>query len=224
MKNLLNFFKIIGDGLKSIGDGIVDNFGFDGISDFVGSMVHTKLLLFTLPASFFLFSIVEQWLGISSAIFVSFGVMAVVELITGLWGARALKKKWSSRKFSRFGLKILVWLSLILVANSFKVSYEGLKGIQNIIIFQMFYWIHGTLVVYISLEYMISILENTSKITGKGESRLVVFLKKKLDQWFETADDMTDPNNIIGKEAVKKDLDLPVVEDKPEDDQMPMEG
>jgi hypothetical protein len=217
MKNLLNFFK-------SIGDYVVDNFGFDGWADFTTSMVHTKLLLFTLPSSFLLFGVVEQWLGITSAIFISFGVMAIVELVTGLWGARALKKKWSSRKFSRFGLKILVWLSLIMVANSFKVSYEGLKGIQNIVIFQMFYWIHGTLIVYISLEYMISILENLGKITGKGEGRMVKFLKKKLDQWFETADEMTDPNNIAGNNAVKNDLDAPVLEDNSEDDQTPMEG
>ena len=221
MKNILNFFQ-------NIGDFVCDNFGFNGISDFVSSMVHTKLLLFTLPFSFALFAVVEQWLGLSSAIFVSFGVMAVVELVTGLWGARALKKKWSSRKFSRFGLKILVWLSLILVANSFTTSYEGLKGIQNIIIYQMFYWIHGTLVVYISLEYMISILENMGKITGKGESRLVVFLKKKLDQWFETADEMTDPNNIMGekkpKEVIQNDLDLVLKEKNGEDEGLPQEN
>lgn len=213
MKKILN-------AISDFADFITNNFGFSDFHDFFNSLVHTKLLLFTFPLSIAIFGLVEKWLGLSSAIFVSFGVTAGVELITGLVGARAQKKKLSSRKFSRFGLKILVWMSLILMANSFKTTYEGLEGLQNIIIFQMFYWIHGTLVVYICMEYMISILENFGKITGKGDNKLLGFLKKKLDQWFETADEMSDPNKIMGAKpsnnAPKIGLDSDLREDNEE--------
>ena len=136
----------------------MSNFGFTDFADFFSSMVHAKLLFLTIPSSFLFFTFIEQWLGITSAIFMAFMVMAVLELITGLWGARAKGQRWSSKKFSRFGLKILVWLSLIMVAHSFASSYVDLAGIQNYIIYQIFYWLHGVLVVYISFEYVISIL------------------------------------------------------------------
>jgi phage-related holin len=228
MKLLLNslqtFFQNVGNFFKTVGEEIADTFGFTGVEDFFSSLVHTKLLLFTLPSALILFGFIEKWLGITSAIFIAFGVMAALELITGLWGSRAIGKKFSSKKFSRFGLKALVWMSLIMVANSFKTSYENLKGIQNVIIFQMFYWIHGTLVVYVAMEYMISILENFSKITGQKENKLLKFLKKKLDQWFETADNATDPNKVTGNNETKIDVDLPVIEDKPQEESQPMEG
>lgn len=206
MSTIINFFK-------GIVDTVVVNFGFDSIGDFMSSMVHAKLLLWTLPSSVVLFAFVEQWLGITSAIFIAFGVMAIMELITGLVSAKKQGHKWSSRKFSRFGLKILVWLSLIMVANSFKISYEELEGLQNYLIYQMFNWIHGVLVVYVSLEYMISILENFSKITGKKENKFLGFLKKKLDQILGVADEMTNPNRYIGKKdnetPQENDLDSP---------------
>lgn len=213
MKNII-------ENIKNFGNLIADWFGFMDFSDFMDSMVHTKLLLFTLPTSILLFAVIEEWLGITSAMFVSFGLMAVLELVTGLWGARALGYKWSSRKFSRFGLKILVWLCLIAVTNSFKVSYEDKVGIQEAIIYQMFHWIHGTLVVYIALEYFISILENLGKITGQRDNRFLQFLKKLVDRFFQTAENMTDLNKISeGKvrNSGETDLDSTVIESNEEE-------
>lgn len=177
--------------LKDFGNLIVSQFGFENVTEFMNSMIHTKMLFLTLPSSVLLYGLVTEWLGISSAVFISFGVMAVLELVTGLWGSLSMGKKWSSRKFSRFGLKILVWLCLIMVANSFKTSYENLDGLQNYLTFQLFTWLHGTFVIYITLEYMISILENWGKITGKPQSKLLVFLQSKLDKVLEISDDMT---------------------------------
>lgn len=183
--------------MRNFCDYIVLNFGFTDISDFVNSMIHTKLLFFTIPASFFIFTVVEKWLGITSAVFIAFIVGAIMELITGLWAARVKHDKWSSLKFSRFGLKILVWLSLIFLVNSLKVSYENITGLQGWIIYQMFNWFHGVLIVYISLEYIISILENYSTVTGKSTNKLVGFLKKKFDQLLGAADIATTPPNYI---------------------------
>lgn len=169
----------------------VGHFGFDNAADFFNSLIHSKLLLITVPMSAAVYAFVEQWFGFSAAIFISFVVMATVELVTGLWGAKAKGIKIESRKFGRFGLKLLVWLSLIMVANSFATSYADLEGFQNGLIYQIFSWLHGVLLVYISFEYLISILENLGKITGKSQNRLIAFLNKKMDGFFGVADEQT---------------------------------
>jgi len=199
--------------MKLICNYIVSNFGFENLQDFTASMVHTKYLFLTIPSSFFLFTFIEQWLGITSAIFIAFLVLAVVELVTGLWGAIAKGQKWSSRKFSRFGLKILVWLSLIMVANSFVISYQELKGVQNYIIFQIFNWLKGVLVVYISFEYLISILENTAKITGQKHNKLLQLLNNKLDQFLGTVDTATNTDKLLEVGESEKDENADFNED-----------
>lgn len=204
----------------------VETFGFLNVGDFINSLVHTKFIMLTLPTSFILFGVIEEWLGITSSVFISFGLMSIVELITGLWSSRIRNLPWSSKKFSRFGLKLFVWLSLIMVANSFKISYANLAGIQNMLIHNLFHWIHGVTVVYVAMEYMISIMENLSRITGKKDNKLLAFLKKKLDQFLGIADEFTTPksfktpNEVLVSpkevtEPVKIDLDSSVVEDKP---------
>ena len=163
-------------------DQIVNQFGFENLHDFLTSMVHSKVLYLTLPASAVVFGMIEKWFGFSSAIFGAFVVMAIMELVTGIWGALAQKKKLKSRKVGRFGLKILVWLSLIYVANSFALNYKEAEGFQSMLIYQIFSWFHGVLMVYVSFEYIISILENLGKITGKTNNRLIKFLNTRLDK------------------------------------------
>lgn len=198
--------------MKNICNYIVSNFGFIDIADFVSSMIHSKLLFLTIPSSVFIFTLIEQWLGVTSAIFTSFLVGATMELITGLWAARVKGQKWSSHKFSRFGLKILVWLSLIFVVNSWKVSYADVQGLQGWIIFQLFTWFHGVLTVYVALEYIISVLENYSAITGKSTSKLTNFLKRKFDQLLGAADAATTPAIL--------DEDAPTDEEDAEEDEV----
>jgi phage-related holin len=107
--------------------------------------------------------------------------MALLELITGLLAARYKGQRWSSRKFSRFGLKILVWLCLFLICNLFTLGYQTVEGVSAYTIHTVFSWLHGILVSYVSFEYLISIIENISKITGKSNNRLIKLLNKKLD-------------------------------------------
>jgi hypothetical protein len=63
----------------------------------------------------------------------------------------------------------------------------------------------------ISFEYLISILENLAKVTGKSHNRLLVFLNKQLDKFFGTAEEQI-------KVEPKTDL-IPTLEDaaEPED-------
>jgi hypothetical protein len=177
-------------------DEFVVHFGFENISEFFNSLVHPKLLILTIPSTilgFSLFTFIEKWFGLSDMVFVAFIVALILELITGI--AASIKKgvTISSTRFSRFGLKVLVWMGLMLITNSFHLSYMGQSGILSALTHNLFYWLHGTLVVYVCFEYMISILENLSVITGNKENKFLDFLKKKADQFLKFADDKTTP-------------------------------
>lgn len=167
-------------------ENLVVQFGFDSLNDFINSLIHFKLLLLTLPFSIAVFGIVEKYFGFTSAIFAAFVIMAVLELLTGIWGSLAVGKKIQSKKIGRFGLKILVWLALIFVAHAFADSYKDQTGIQNHLIYQIFTLFHGVLMVYVTFEYIISILENLGKITGKTNTKLIGFIKNKVDKFLDT--------------------------------------
>jgi hypothetical protein len=163
---------------------VCHTFGFSDFSnDFLNSLVHFKFLLFTLPSSFIIFGLVEKVFGVSAAIFISFIVLAILELVTGLTASRVKGLKWESRKIGRFGLKILVWLSLIGVVHSFVLGYKELSGVQEFLIFQTFSILHGTILVYVTFEYLISVLENLSVITGQSNNKLLGFIKRKFDSF-----------------------------------------
>jgi hypothetical protein len=179
-------------------DLFVHQFGFANLSDFVTSLVHPKLLLFTLPfsiLSFSIFATLEVWLGLSSMAIVGFIIAAILELVTGLCASVVKGIPIVSRKFSRFGLKIFVWLGLLLVTNSFYLSYVDHPDVLSEISEYFFYTLHNILVIYIMTEYIISILENLSAINGKSDSILTSFIKSKRKQIFNYLDKSTSLQN-----------------------------
>lgn len=174
----------------------VSHFGFENLSDFINSLVHPKLILLTLPSTligFSLFAFIEKWFGLSYMVSVAFVVVLILELITGIAASLVKGVKISSTKFSRFGLKVIVWMGLMLVTNSFQLSYLGRTDIISTLTYNLFYTLHGFMVVYICIEYMISILENLSVITGKKENKFLTLLKKKVEQWYGISDDLSTP-------------------------------
>lgn len=194
-------------------DTFVGHFGFDGMNDFISSILHIKLMLFTIPMSFAVFAFLSKYLGMTYVMVAAFLVLAIMELVTGIWGSLATKKKIKSKKLGRFGLKILVWFALIFVAHSFAQSYEHLKGVQNYIVYQIFNWFHGVLMIYVSFEYIISILENLAKITGKTNNRLIRFITNKMDKvlGWEDEDEET-PKESTNADPVEGENDSDVNE------------
>ncbi len=89
------------------------NFGFVGFNDFMGSLLRSDNVLLkasiagglSLSAHFF-----EVYMGLKMASMMAFSALISLELITGVMSSQNRGVKLSSRKFSRFGLKILVWL------------------------------------------------------------------------------------------------------------------
>lgn len=176
MKNFLHFF--------------VTTFGFNDTSDFLSSIVNLKLLLFSIPAAIIWASTICLYFGFTPLVFISFGILALLEILTGVFAAKKLEII-QKNKFSRFGLKIFVYMCLFFVTNSFSESYNT-YGFYNQLLYMTFYSIHVTLVSFVSIEYLISIIENISIITGGKNNKMLSFLKHKRDKIFDIAKDNTD--------------------------------
>lgn len=159
---------------------LVSNFGFEDVSDFNSSLLHTKMMMLTIPLAG-LSAFVEHYFGLQSLTIIAFIVLITLELLTGLTAAKISGKIIESKKFSRFGLKIFVWLSLLFIINSLKLEYSGHEDSLGSLASGLFTWLHGTLFIYINIEYVISILENLGVISGKHKSvdNIVNIIKNK---------------------------------------------
>lgn len=167
MKNLLNY--------------IVTNFGFTNSSDFVCSFLHINLLTITLPLAGISVGI-EKYFGLEYLTIISFGLLIFLELVTGLLSSKVRKVKIESKKFSRFGLKVLIWFSLIFITKSLMMEYKQYTDTVGVLAYSMFNWLHTFIFIYINMEYLISVLENLGVITGnkKGSDTLIKVIKGKL--------------------------------------------
>lgn len=139
---------------------IVDTFGFDSLHDFMTSMVHFNLLKITIPISTVL-GVFSLMLGFQDATTLAFFVMVVFELISGVYASLVEGKRIESRKFSRFGFKLLTWLVLMFVTSAYRNQYQ--TGVMSWVTELM----NNTVVAYIMFEYVISIVENLERISGK---------------------------------------------------------
>ena len=161
---------------------IVENFGFTCIKDFTNSIVHTKLLSVTIPIAG-ISSMLQTLLGLQSFTIISFVVLVVLELVTGLNAAKIKGVKIESKKFSRFGLKVFVWMTLIFITNSMKLEYIDNKTSFGLLASTLFNWLHGALFIYVTLEYLISVLENLAVITGESNNTLITSIINKLTKF-----------------------------------------
>jgi len=159
--------------MKKILHNIVDTFGFDTFHDFATSMVHFKLLKITIPFSIGV-GFISTLLGFQDATTIAFFIMVLFELVSGLTASLCEGKKIESRKFSRFGFKLLTWLILMGVINTFSKQY--VDGVLGWFVAAM----TSSVVGYILFEYVLSIVENLERITGKE-----IPLKKVLHDLFD---------------------------------------
>lgn len=169
----------------------VSCFGFDHVSDFNDSIVHSKLLMLTIPVAT-ISGFIEHIMGLQGLTVLAFVVLIILELITGISAAKSRGEKIVSHKFSRFGLKVFVWMTLLFITNSLQLEYEGQKDLISKLAGGFFSWLHGALFVYVSLEYLISVLENLGSLTDeKSKKTLITAIINKL-------------NNFLGLEKNKK--------------------
>jgi hypothetical protein len=173
--------------MRKVCNYIVSNFGFDDITDFMGSFVHKNMLLLSIPIAG-ISSVIETVFGLQGLTILAFVILVTLELITGLVAAKVKGLPIVSNKFGRFGLKVFVWLTLLFVLNSLKKEYHD-SGLFEGLASGLFTWLHGTLFIYINLEYLISVLENLGVITGKSNDGVIKLIRKKFKGLFSTKDE-----------------------------------
>lgn len=179
--------------MKKYFDELVFNFGFDNYEGFLKSMFHNQLLAITIPISL-ISATVEVLFGLKFITLIAFVVLLSFELITGIVAARTKGQRISSRKFSRFGFKLFTWLIFLFILNVFKKEYEGQSVISEV-----FSWLHSSVIIYVSLEYLISVLENIDTITGSDTSMLTRAMKNKIKTILgEDKDDAQNNNGQVG--------------------------
>jgi len=166
---------------------VVINFGFNDLYDFNTSLLHSKLMLLTIPiagiSAFF-----EGIFGLQSLTILAFVVLVTLELITGLRASIVLGRRIESKKFGRFGLKVFVWVTLLFVLNSLKIEYLSHEGSFGKVAYELLNWLHGTLFIYINIEYLISVLENLSIVSGKKNDTMIEMIKNKLKSFLGKKD------------------------------------
>lgn len=164
---------------------IVVNFGFSSLDEFINSTIHSKLILLTIPLAS-ISGIIELYTGLHYLTILSFGLLVFMEFLTGIYASKIKNLPIESRKFGRFGLKLLVWLSLMFILNSLKIEYGDKEGLTNNMSFGLFSWLHSSLYVYVNLEYLISVLENIEVINGSDPNTSKLGkLKKKMDSFLD---------------------------------------
>jgi phage-related holin len=162
---------------------IVSNFGFSCTEEFNSSIIHFNVLPLTLSFAG-LSAIFETIFGLQNLTMIAFVILVVLELLTGLIASKVKKEPIVSRKFGRFGLKVLVWLTLIYVTNSMKLEFVNSDGVFDSLALVLFTWLHGSIFIYIVLEYLISVLENLGVITGTSNKTLTNAITNKLNSFF----------------------------------------
>ncbi|MFN4124142.1 MAG: phage holin family protein [Flavobacteriales bacterium] len=119
----------------------------------------------------------EMFLGLSHATLVAFAVLALAELISGLTASVVVKKqRLESGKMGRFTFKLAMLMIVIYVVNTFRLQFLDNAPILH----GLFDWMYSGIFAYTALEYLVSVLENVSVITGKESSSLINAIKEKL--------------------------------------------
>lgn len=158
---------------------ILKDAGFEGVSDFMESSFHVKLLLFSFPVSA-VSAFIELYFGLQGITVFSFALLLGLELITGIASSLNQGEKISSRRFSRFIFKLCIWLCCFFILNSFAKETE-VGTISNYI----YTYFHSTLFIYITIEYLLSVLENMGRLSGKSTAPLVKAIRKKMEKYLD---------------------------------------
>ncbi|GAF74970.1 unnamed protein product [marine sediment metagenome] len=156
---------------------LLDDFGFNGLPDFTRSVFHVKLLIISIPVSV-ISAQIQMIFGLKGLTILAFTLLLGIELFTGIASALSKGDKISSRKFGRFIFKLCIWLTCFFITNTFAKEFDD-GSIANM----MFTWLHSSLVTYITIEYLLSVIENMGKLSGKSTTPIIKKIRKKLEKY-----------------------------------------
>jgi hypothetical protein len=172
---------------------ILDAFGFSSLRELNESCWHIsnpKIMAFTITVSSVLAS-VATWItkltGFEPLMFLAFSILILIETITGIHVALKNGKKFSSRKFGRMFLKFGYYLAIVIVLNLFSQfqNYGSLLGLE----IDPFSWLYNGFLVAITIQLLVSVLENLGKLGFTETNKVVKAIKVKFNKWFDLEGD-----------------------------------
>lgn len=153
-------------------------YDYNNVSELLYSIfpsVKHKIFLYALLTSTW-FPLIESLLGFKGSTIVAFGMAAFLELATGLYASIVVRKEdLKSHKLARFSMKFGVLLITFYCVNSFRKEFDG-----KLIIGEFFDWLWSAGFAYFAVEYLISVLENLSSISGKGKNEFVEAIRERI--------------------------------------------
>lgn len=178
--------------------------GFKDLAEFKTSLIHGPILAFTISFAS-LSATVEAVFGLEAITVFAFVIGSAAELISGISASLlARKEKLSSRKAYRWILKLSLWLIIIFMLHSFREHFE--KNNKELIA-TGFEYLHSLVMIFVAQEYVISIAENISTLSGKSNSWLIAGIRRTLSRFIEEEnEDNSIPNNEVSSESEKKEL------------------
>lgn len=127
-----------------------------------------------------------QYLGISPALIPALVIILGTELWTGIRASVKMKKEpFESGKFSRFVIKLCVWMVLFYTAHSFMNEYRGQETLVQILAFTFFEVLKVFLMSLFLVENVTSILENLAVLDGKPKAAYIDKTKELFNAFFK---------------------------------------
>lgn len=158
------------------------DFGYDNVGDCLQSVIHIKSIkpmLLTSTTFGVMATMFETFLGLESYVYMSFFALLVIEFVTGISASVREKKKISSKRFGRFVFKIIIYTLMIGIVNTLRVSFETSKlGF----LYNLIYW---TIIHLITVQLVISVFENMSRLGFQESSRIFKAINKLLSKHFD---------------------------------------
>ena len=152
----------------------------DFLSSSYPSIKYNGYFIGTLSASVFTGAAMKVF-GLDSLALLLLLLVFVFELVTGILRATKQKEEITSRRFSRFTIKVCYYLIIIAVtsvmSDSFRLKDQQLASLT-------FEWMHTICTVHIVLENIISISENVAVISGKPKSHWINKIRDKVEATF----------------------------------------
>jgi hypothetical protein len=161
---------------------ILKDWGFTSMQDLLQSTLHIGSIkpMMVLSVTFgTLSSITDKYLGLEPLVYLSFLILLIVEFITGISASIKEGKKIESKRLGRFIVKIVVYTLMIAIVNILNKSFD-----DRIVgkIYNFIYWI---IIDFITLQLIISVFENLSRLGFQESSRVFNKINKYLSKWFD---------------------------------------
>ena len=126
-----------------------------------------------------------QYLGISPALIPALVIILATELWTGIRASTKIKhEKFESGKFSRFIIKLCVWMVLFYTCHSFMNEYAAQETLVQILAFTFFEVLKVFLMSLFLIENITSILENLAVLDGKPKAEYIDKTKQLFNAFF----------------------------------------